>query len=110
MRVSVEAMHESGLRATLAGELTLESAGELHAFLSAKLAETDRLVLDLEAVTAADLTAAQLLIAAHRKAQALGKRFELVGRATPVVHRLCEAAGLLGAGLPEAALWRGLAA
>ena len=82
---------------TLAGDLTIQRAQELKDVLVAATAsEVTTLVLNLEAVTGADLTALQLLCAAHRKLLDAGKALSLSGDAPRAFREAIDAAGFSG--------------
>ena len=90
---------------TLHGELTIATARELHAALSATLEQHGTLELDLLNVTKLDTAGVQLLVAAHRDVSARGKQLRWLGFSLAVqdVFDLLDLAELLGR--PGAVLW-----
>jgi anti-anti-sigma regulatory factor len=84
----------------LDAEVTIIQAAELKQLLLHALKEGKELRLDLEAATEMDITALQLLWAAHREAKKTGAAFFTAGR---VPEELCAAAidaGLEGFPVP----------
>ena len=72
-------IHESGETRILSvsGEWTVEHASRLKGVLMDVLNSSDRVVLDLERITAADLSCLQLLCSAHRTSLNAGKNLSL---------------------------------
>jgi len=75
------------------GECTIESAHEMKAALMDALCNTSELVLELEKVTAADLTLFQLICAAHRATWDTGKTFSLGSTKSDAFTRIADRAG-----------------
>lgn len=77
----------------LAGKLTIARASELAASIGQSLAEEEHeVVLDLEKVTAVDVSFLQILCAAHRTARRDGKSLSVVA-ASPELLRIVRTAG-----------------
>lgn len=71
----------------LAGKLTISRASELAASIGHLLAEEEHeAVLDLAAVTAADVSFLQILCAAHRTARRDGKSLSVASPSRELVH------------------------
>ena len=62
---------------TLEGEINIEHARDLKSALVSVLGRVDRVMVDLERVTAAGLTCLELLCSAHRTALSMNKELEL---------------------------------
>ncbi|MBF0507253.1 MAG: STAS domain-containing protein [Nitrospirae bacterium] len=92
MDFKTEYSGDSGIL-TLDGDLTIERADELKKALIDGLAETDRLIVDLENVGEADLTCLQLLCSAHRMSVRLNKRLMLSEKRSEAFRNLCKTAG-----------------
>lgn len=75
------------------GELTIPFAGEFRGALLDAFDAAARVIVNLEGVSAADITGLQLLCSAHRSACAREKALCVEGMTNPVV---AEAAGLAG--------------
>lgn len=71
-------------RLTLAGEMTIYAAAELHRRLLAALDDCGALQIDLSAIEEIDSTGLQLLIVARQHALAAGKPFGLSALSAPV--------------------------
>lgn len=82
---------ESLLR--ISGALDLSEAGALHQALSDYLANQSRATLDLSQVEACDVSALQLLCAAHKQALQSNQHFRLVA-VSDVVQSTAAALGL----------------
>lgn len=97
---------------TLDGDLTIERAAEIKKALVIALDNTDRLFVDLEKVSEADLSCLQLLCSAHRMSVSMNKRLMLSGKRSEAFRNLCKAAGFqrhTGCVLDtqESCLWKG---
>jgi anti-anti-sigma regulatory factor len=77
----------------LAGELEIGSAVELKAQLLEALALGQPIQLELEAVTAVDLTGLQLLTGAERAARVRGVRWVRSGTSPQALQRVADEAG-----------------
>jgi len=77
------------------GELTLDHAEELRSVLIKALIDVDRVELDLEKVTAVDLSCLQLLCSAHRSAVRMKKLLALRHGRPDALDRAADAAGYL---------------
>ncbi len=89
-----EAGGENGaLVLRVGGELTIPFAGEFTAALLDAFDTAGRVLVNLEGVSAVDITGLQLLCSAHRTACAREKGFDVEGLVNPV---LAEAAVLAG--------------
>lgn len=86
---------ESGQTGTLNldGALDIQSASGLKGVLLNAQEGVEHLLLNLEAVTGADVSGLQLLCAAHRRAAALNKRLTVIGIASPSFRRAVRDAG-----------------
>ena len=89
---------------TLSGAAGLRAAQDIAATLRQALAAHDSVAIATAAMTSADMTTIQLLLAARKQAQAAGKSLALAAPPTGVLHDLLMATGCLGAqGQPLAA-------
>lgn len=97
MDCTLENPSESGAsaRLRLAGEVTIESAAELKKILLAALETGSDLLVDCSQATSLDLSALQLLCAAHRTACSLGKTMTLDERSGEVLAQAVGQAGFL---------------
>ena len=86
------AVIDDGLR--LSGEIDASSSSTLASWLD-PLPGTDRLALDLAGVAFLDSSGLRVLIDAHRRAEAAGRRLVIVNPSA-VVQRLFEISGLTG--------------
>ena len=80
---------------TLKGELNIFQADQLKAELIQALDKTQRIVIDLRAVTDVDLSALQLLCAAHKSAVAKEKQLLLAPGLPEKLDRQIRKAGLV---------------
>jgi anti-anti-sigma regulatory factor len=62
----------------VSGSVTIAQAAELRVALLEALQEADELQVDLSGATGVDLTALQLLCAAHQSCEQAGKRFGVI--------------------------------
>ena len=86
---SVENGLKQSSRLALAGELTISRASELAASIGQWLAEQETVaVLDLAAVTAADVSFLQILCAAHRSSLRDGKSLSVVSPSRELLRAL----------------------
>ena len=79
----------------LNGELTIARAVELKAMLTASLKRAENVHIQLEAVTAVDLSCLQLLCSAHRTALDLNKKLTLNCQESEVFMQVAEYSGYL---------------
>lgn len=95
----------------LSGAVGVRDIADLARQLRELLATPGPLLIDCTAVTEIDLSAVQVLVAAHRSALAGGRSLALRAPIDGPLCRLLKAAGFLGANgtplTPEAALWSG---
>jgi ABC-type transporter Mla MlaB component len=77
------------------GELTLDHAEELRSALIKALIDVDRVELDMEKVTAVDLSCLQLLCSAHRSAVRMNKLLALRHGRPDELNRAADEAGYL---------------
>lgn len=77
----------------LEGELTVSRADELRLALLRSFSCSDHIVLNLEKVTAVDLSCLQLLCSAHRTSLAVNKRITIASNRPEIFRRLIHAAG-----------------
>ena len=82
---------EEYVELALAGEQTIQRIAELKKQLLAALKEQDRMAINLQDVTRADLTFLQLLCSAHRTAQRSGKRLSVANLSAAVVTAVTDA-------------------
>ncbi len=87
-------LEQSGNFAVLAvnGPVTVERACELKEILLRAVNEAEHVVLDLERVTAVDVSCLQILCSAHRTSTRLNKRITL-GNVQPEVLRMAAEGG-----------------
>ena len=83
----------NGRSLCLEGELTVSNAADLRQGLLEALEQSDRLELDMDAVTAIDLAGLQLLCSAHRTAVAREKSLTLKDELPPPLQEACVNAG-----------------
>jgi anti-sigma B factor antagonist len=89
---------EGALRASLSGELDLATAPDVEARLleiESREPAPQHLILDLRAVRFIDSTGLSLLVNAHNRAIAAGRRFTVVSGTGPP-RRILETTGLVG--------------
>jgi anti-anti-sigma factor len=86
----------------LHGALTVDRAVALKEEISAVLAQTDQVFVNLSQTEDIDLACLQVFYAARRSARAADKQFRLVGSVTPRVAKRLSACGFLR-GSPERA-------
>lgn len=85
----------------LSGDAGLHAAADIAATLRQALARHDRIDIATEAVTGADITTIQLLLAASRQAQSTGKALALAAPPAGALRELLVAVGCLdSAGRP----------
>jgi anti-anti-sigma regulatory factor len=77
----------------LEGSWIIERARELKSVLIQSLKEYDRIIVDLEGLTQADLSFLQLFCSAHRTSLKLGKHFALDQNKPALVKKLVREAG-----------------
>ncbi len=77
----------------LEGELGIQQAGHLKVLLLKEFAETDRLSLDVEAVTGMDVAGLQVLCAAHKTFLTAHKGMEIVGAVSPAYEQAINDSG-----------------
>lgn len=82
-------------RLDLSGDAGLRAAQDIATALAQALAGHDRVAIATEAVTAADITTIQLLLAARRQAQASGKSLTLAAPPSGALRQLLVAVGCL---------------
>ncbi len=80
----------------LSGSLSIRDAAATLERLKAALAAATSLTIDCSALTGADLSIVQLLVAAKTSAAAEGKTLRLVAPAGSALHTLLQQSGLLG--------------
>ena len=104
-------LDESGAVGTLrlSGSLTIQQALPLKEILLQAVAESKQLIIHLDQIENMDLTALQLLCAAHRDLLKSGKTVTCEGSVPEVVHRVVRESGFVGcAGEDEKmGLWTG---
>lgn len=83
---------------SLSGEAGLRGAQELATTLRQALATRDNLAIATQAITSADITTIQLLLAARKQAQAAGKSLILAGAPTGALREALVAMGCIDAG------------
>ena len=93
----------------LSGALTIQQALPLKEALVRASSEADPLTIDLEQVENMDLTALQLLCAAHRDWRRRGKKTTCKGTIPEAVHRIVRESGFSGCAGDEddIGLWTG---
>lgn len=93
----------------LSGALTIQHAVPLQEALVRATNEADPLTINLEQVDNMDLTALQLLCAAHRAWQEQGKEISRMGTVPEVVSRIIRESGFSGCVVSDDALglWTG---
>lgn len=93
----------------ISGDAGLRAAQDIAGSLREALAGHDRVAIATEAITNADITTIQLLLAARRQAQASGKSVSLAAPPTGVLRELLIATGCLDAGgrpqSPDGEFW-----
>ncbi|MDE3166197.1 MAG: STAS domain-containing protein [Acidobacteriota bacterium] len=78
--ISMETTAEGGARVLrVSGELSIANAAELRQALLGAMAGPGRAVLNLAALSSADLSGLQLLYSAHRSGRAADGRLEIAG-------------------------------
>lgn len=82
---------------TISGDAGLRAAQDIAGLLRQALTEHDRVAIATDAMSGADITTIQLLLAAHRQALALGKTVSLQAPATGVLRELLIQTGCLSA-------------
>ena len=87
----------------LSGDAGIKSAQDVAASLRQALADHERIGIDTQTLTAADLTTVQTLLAARAKAAASGKALALLAPIGEPLQRVLSAAGLLATA--DAAFW-----
>lgn len=110
MSIKLKRMAKKGL-IHCDGELTVDRAEELRSVLIKALIDADRVELDMENVTAVDLSCLQLLCSAHQSAVRMNKRLALRHGRPDVFNRAADAAGYLRRagcrlGSEKTCLWR----
>lgn len=79
----------------LEGELTIHHSNELKEALKDLQDTTDNLLLNLEGVTAADLSCLQLLCSAHRSSLKTNKEIKLTGDIPVMLKQMATDAGFI---------------
>jgi ABC-type transporter Mla MlaB component len=82
----------------ISGDAGLRAAQELSERLRQALGHHDRVAIATDAITAADITTIQLLLAARKQAQAAGKSLSLVASPVGVLRDLLIQVGCLDTG------------
>lgn len=82
---------------TLSGEAGLRAAQELAATLRQALANRDNIAIATQAISSADITTIQLLLAARKQALADGKSLTLAGAPTGALRDALVALGCIDA-------------
>ncbi|MBF0183402.1 MAG: STAS domain-containing protein [Magnetococcales bacterium] len=102
---------ESGTSGTLllSGSLTIQHALALKEALVRAGSEVKQVVINLDQVSSLDLTALQLLCAAHRDWIKAGKKITREGNVPDIVNRVVRESGFVGcsAGNDAIGLWTG---
>ncbi|MEO5331097.1 MAG: STAS domain-containing protein [Magnetococcus sp. YQC-5] len=80
----------------LSGSLTIQQALSLQEILLQAVGEGNQLAINVEQVETLDLTALQLLCAAHRSLIKNGKKVTREGAIPEIVHRIVRESGFLG--------------
>ena len=101
---------EGGAVLTLSGDITIQRAAQLKDALVNAVEKVKHLTLNLEAVTAMDLTALQLLCAMHRSLTGSGKTLAVAGVVPAAVRQVVTDSGYVGCGgvEDESELWKGV--
>jgi anti-anti-sigma factor len=86
---------ENSAVVTATGELAAGDVENLKTLLIKALIDADRVVLDMENVSAADLSCLQLLCSAHRSAARMNKQLELRHGRTKELNRVANETGYL---------------
>ncbi|MFN4129955.1 MAG: STAS domain-containing protein [Paracoccaceae bacterium] len=94
-----------GHRLVLSADAGIRSAQEVAKALNDALAQHDRVCVQTEAVTGADITTAQTLLAARIKAARSGKALVMLQPLGTALRELLAAAGFLGAAQDHAGFW-----
>ena len=93
----------------ISGDAGLRAAQELAVTLRQALATQDDVLIATDAMTGADITTVQLLLAASKAAQAAGKSLRLAAPPEGVLRDLLTDTGFLDAGgrslTPDGAFW-----
>lgn len=89
----------------LTGDVSVKSAQDLLGRLKEALASQTAIALDTADITQADVTTVQTLLAARKKAEALGKSLTLQGPPGPKLQAVLEGAGFLNPAQPAARFW-----
>jgi anti-anti-sigma factor len=77
----------------VSGELTIQNAEEIRNALLQAFSNGERLILEMEKVTAVDLAGLQLMCAAHRSSMADKKHFSVSGIYNEAIKSVIMAAG-----------------
>ena len=89
----------------LVGDAGIKAAAEVAASLKAALLDHNRVDIDTQAMTAADLSTAQSLLAARTTAMAQGKTVKLLAPLGAPLADLLDHAGFLAVNQPHRAFW-----
>jgi hypothetical protein len=81
----------------ISGDAGLRTAQDIAATLREALAKHDKVTIATEAISGADITTIQLLLAARKQAQASGKSLSLAAPPTGALRDLLIQTGCLGA-------------
>lgn len=92
MNIDMES-NENTVVLRIGGEAVIDTAGELKEALLKSLARADDILIDIEKVTAADLSFLQLLCSAHKSCLKSDKKMRLGGIRPSVYHRIVKNAG-----------------
>jgi anti-anti-sigma regulatory factor len=85
--------------------LVIQNAEQIRARIADALREDPSTVIDCSAVTEMDLTFIQILIAANRLTQTVGRHFQLSEPAGGVLLETLRRAGILPSDRPEDRFW-----
>jgi multidrug efflux pump subunit AcrA (membrane-fusion protein) len=91
---------------SLAGEHTVRQARQTHAGILAALRDHTDIRLECSAVTEADLSLIQIILAANSSAAAAGKRFTLHAPPDGTIRDALERGGFANPGSADPADWR----
>jgi ABC-type transporter Mla MlaB component len=89
----------------LAGDVSVKSAQDVLGRLKEAVAGNASVSLDTTDITQADVTTVQTILAARKKAEALGKSLTLAGAPGPKLRAVLEGAGFLNPAQPAAHFW-----
>lgn len=95
----------SSFTLVLSGDVSVKSAQDMLGPLKEAIAGHAAIALDTKDITQADVTTVQTLLAARRKAEALGKSLTLKGPPGPKLQAVLDGAGFLNPAQPMARFW-----